>query len=754
MGVISVVVGQSGVPELVGLPLDSAKVLAQHSGLTVKVIPARDSVHHDYVNASSVLGDTVTVNWKYQSHALPRVEGRSLSDAKNVLQGAGFRVDAGPNEAWAALETARFLRLDVQGEPNGFIKSQDPQPGAIAGLPVLHLVLGGLESYLSGKLPDTSYFGSPANDLAVAGLPLDSAQKIVEDSGYHALVESALGTSDHDVVTAAVRQGDTVVLRWFYQDQTIPNLLGKTLDEARQILREVGFSVDAQPGEGWGALNRRRFLRMELKGDTLRRVTRQSPKPGVSVRGLPKLRLYFARPFPVGILLAIVGGILLLVVVGVLIRRGSGLREERARRAKAIEAEARRIDETAAAQREARHLTHEQVRPSPDAVKPKPPAQAESKPPAPPSSEVQVSPQPDTSAPSVEARLAAAEQHVRELADTLKAAQDGAGQAAADARERVTLLEQRISQLEAKDPEMQLEGLKAQLNQVQAIAQQAIAGAEQTRLRLEEADRMSGARVNADVDGGLVAQARTAAAEAAVAAVDARLEEVDPAHIRNLDQELKRVAGELAQLWEGLPKAVQPQAASVDADQISDLTRRVVELEKRPAPVAGVSSGTSGEVKGEGEQPAKPKEPAKTEADVEQSASSHGVPDVMPQYKAKSWCVWTQNRTRTPPPCAGSFALVPENTGDGIILHKNEKGGLWLVHLGEENAKGLYLFPDLSDVSGTRLDHIRLCFNGVPKDFDPEDQGLEVIDGSRCERFRDGWRLVEPGQVSARWRNR
>lgn len=152
---------------------------------------------------------------------------------------------------------------------------------------------GATETVKTRVAPQKSNTAELISDLI--GLPYDSAYFLANKRGLKVRKEPVRGRNDFDYIDKARLKGDTVVLVWSSKKSKIPNLNGKTWPEVRNALINSQFTLSLTgPDSGWRALNRKRFLRVVLQGDTAGKVVWQSSGPG-EVDGLPPLRLTFAR---------------------------------------------------------------------------------------------------------------------------------------------------------------------------------------------------------------------------------------------------------------------------------------------------------------------------------------------------------------------------------------------------------------------------------------------------------------------------
>jgi hypothetical protein len=144
-------------------------------------------------------------------------------------------------------------------------------------------------------------------------LPYDSALVKLRDYGLTASLTAKRVTANHDLAYQTGRRDDTVLLCWEYQEHIIPNLLGLTVNAARETLAAAHFTT-GRLDQPWPVLNRRQFLRLLASGDTTKRIRSQQPKALSRVSGLPVVHLYFdarRERFPY----LLVGGACIVVLV-------------------------------------------------------------------------------------------------------------------------------------------------------------------------------------------------------------------------------------------------------------------------------------------------------------------------------------------------------------------------------------------------------------------------------------------------------
>jgi hypothetical protein len=130
------------------------------------------------------------------------------------------------------------------------------------------------------------------NVQRVKWLPLDSAEAALGSAGYAVVVKETLGTKDFDLVDKVWIDsggGQTAHLRWWYRPVSYPNVCSLPLGQACESLTKVGFSI-VDNATDWQQGNRRRALRLVLRGPRSGFVIEQNPSPGTH-KGLPPLTL-------------------------------------------------------------------------------------------------------------------------------------------------------------------------------------------------------------------------------------------------------------------------------------------------------------------------------------------------------------------------------------------------------------------------------------------------------------------------------
>jgi hypothetical protein len=167
-----------------------------------------------------------------------------------------------------------------------------------------------------GSMPNTRY-------PAAEGLPLDSAAQLVMRAGLKQDTQYTLAMQDFDIVSRASIRRDTVILWWSARQQAVPDLNGQALHGVRTSLERAGFTLWDSTTESWSVLNRRRYLRLDVRGDSTGVLVYQN-RHGF-VWGLPRLQLVFSAP---GELASSVEHLPLDSAVSILRRRGILIRVE------------------------------------------------------------------------------------------------------------------------------------------------------------------------------------------------------------------------------------------------------------------------------------------------------------------------------------------------------------------------------------------------------------------------------------------
>lgn len=186
----------------------------------------------------------------------PSLVGRSLEEARHVLDSVGLRFSLGEERASA----------DV---PRNGVVAQSPAPGA--SLPRLAPV----------RL-DVSTGPRSVRVPSVSGLNVDDARKTLADSGLSTggVQEEASSAPRGEVLRTKpdagrfVGEGAAVelIVSAGPAELTMPDVIGRAASDARAVLQQLGLTrvrVDSQPGSG---------------GGSTMVVTAQEPAAGAAVR--------------------------------------------------------------------------------------------------------------------------------------------------------------------------------------------------------------------------------------------------------------------------------------------------------------------------------------------------------------------------------------------------------------------------------------------------------------------------------------
>ena len=235
--------GQSNtvaVPNVANITPEEARSMLNQARLTMEEIPTYDAltteghivgqlpVSETLIEAGSTVSVLVSLGPPGALIPTPRVMGLSESDATAVLERAGFL-------------PLPYLAQTTFGR-TGEVVAQTPATGSLTypGAPVQYLVsknIAGADS----AVPDT------------VGMREENALLVLGEAGFEVMTHPYI---DSEATTGTVvaqmplprdtliRKGDTVellVARGTDLRQTVPDVLGKNLAEARESLRELGF---------------------------------------------------------------------------------------------------------------------------------------------------------------------------------------------------------------------------------------------------------------------------------------------------------------------------------------------------------------------------------------------------------------------------------------------------------------------------------------------------------------------------------
>lgn len=163
---------------------------------------------------------------------VPDVQGSTLAKAKAALEDGGLA---------AGLVTREFSD-DV---PNGSVISTDPEAGT--------------ERHAGSAIAITVSKGSPVEVADVTGASVEDATAELEEAGLKVEIASAQVNSEFDKGLVAEQspggnneaaEGDTVTLTISKGPEMIevPDVVGDSVDDAKQTLEDAGFQVDEDRG--------------------------------------------------------------------------------------------------------------------------------------------------------------------------------------------------------------------------------------------------------------------------------------------------------------------------------------------------------------------------------------------------------------------------------------------------------------------------------------------------------------------------
>ena len=154
---------------------------------------------------------------------VPNVVGMKQAPATQELRDAGFEV--------------RARQQPSEGQPKGEVLSQDPngdeyvEPGTT------------VEIVVSSGKPDVQL-------RSVIGLDKGEAERLLSNDGFDVQLKRRESDEPRDQVidqspaaNTTVPSGSTVVLFWSDGPEQVPDVVGKTQEEAEQLLRDAGFDV-------------------------------------------------------------------------------------------------------------------------------------------------------------------------------------------------------------------------------------------------------------------------------------------------------------------------------------------------------------------------------------------------------------------------------------------------------------------------------------------------------------------------------
>ncbi|MEU9209972.1 Stk1 family PASTA domain-containing Ser/Thr kinase [Streptomyces sp. NPDC048415] len=175
---------------------------------------------------------TLTVSNGPETVKVPDLKGFALFKAKEVLKGDGL----------AAGMVTRAFSEDV---PKGFVISTEPGAGT--------------ERHAGSAIAITVSKGSPVEVPEVTGTSVEDARAELEDSGLKVKIATARVNSEFDKGQVAEQSpgagreaasGDTVTLTISKGPEMVevPDVVGDSVDDAKQALEDAGFKVEEDRG--------------------------------------------------------------------------------------------------------------------------------------------------------------------------------------------------------------------------------------------------------------------------------------------------------------------------------------------------------------------------------------------------------------------------------------------------------------------------------------------------------------------------
>ncbi len=238
---------------IIGMKVADARDQLESKGLDVRTAKAvyDDRVHKGGVAKSDppagarvAKGQTVTLTPSkgITPREVPDVEGKSLADATSAREDKGFKVGRTSTSPSQTVAKDRVISTD----PEAGQKQSPDEPVAIvvsSGMSMPDLV---------GQNGDTA-----ANQLRSMGLNVTVQKKTVEGKQPNTVVSQTpsegTGVSRGDDVTIVVNKRDCIVdagpIQFGCDDGgderiPVPNVTGRTVDEAKKALKESGFKVN------------------------------------------------------------------------------------------------------------------------------------------------------------------------------------------------------------------------------------------------------------------------------------------------------------------------------------------------------------------------------------------------------------------------------------------------------------------------------------------------------------------------------
>ena len=172
---------------------------------------------------------------------VPNVLGMVYEDAESELIRAGFRAERGETRNHAA-------------SPAGTVLEQTPPPGAreLAGTTINLVVSGGQRT---GSVPN------------VVGMPRADAETAIEGAGYSVgeVVEQPSNQPRGEVIGTRPRGGEraqqpstvSIIVSAGQNAIIVPDVVGRSIDEARAILEQGGLGIGevvTEPGDAPGGV--------------------------------------------------------------------------------------------------------------------------------------------------------------------------------------------------------------------------------------------------------------------------------------------------------------------------------------------------------------------------------------------------------------------------------------------------------------------------------------------------------------------
>ncbi len=228
-------------PDLVGLMVDEATQALEEAGFTVKTVEVENEAEPGtVVDQSPAAGTmvmpgaevTLVVSAGKTETLVPKVVGMTQDDATATLQAAGYTVQVKGT-------------YDEKVE-KGIVISQSPEAGSVAEPNTRVDIVVSQGKNPEAKVPD------------VVGMSEADAAKALEDAGFQPIPGSTFSDTvpvgqvvSQDPAAGTTAQRDSVVTFIVSQGPnppqttTVPNVIGKTEDEAVKLLQDAGYQVAA-----------------------------------------------------------------------------------------------------------------------------------------------------------------------------------------------------------------------------------------------------------------------------------------------------------------------------------------------------------------------------------------------------------------------------------------------------------------------------------------------------------------------------